>query len=260
MNSSTDSKKEDIELHKHLSEEYVEKRYNQGYSKCYQDKWNEELIRLLPESGNVNVCNINTLDLGCGTGILLRSLNSLYNRNYGLDISRDMLKYAQNIDNSNLVQGDCERLPFFDNTLDIIISRSAIHHTPYPEKVFEDIYRTLVKGGTLVISEPCIDSIIIRFIRYLLYKDRKKFSDDHRAFRSQDLIKLMEKSGFTIIKTKNFGYMAYPLCGFPDFVSIFNYVPFNIHFTKLLTFIDKLLSFVPVIKGQSWHIIIMAKK
>lgn len=255
MNADLDSKRKDIELHKHLSTEYIEKRYIQEYSKCYQDNWNEELMHLLPNHKNINV-----LDLGCGTGILLRRLDKSFN-NYGLDISLDMLKYARSTDTGdNLIQGDCEQLPFFDNIWNVVISRSAIHHVPFPEKAFDEIYRSLAKDGVLIISEPCIDSIMIRLIRYVLYKDEKKFSDAHKAFRSQDLIKSMEKSGFTITKTKNFGYIAYPLCGFPDFVSILNYIPFSVYITKLLIFIDKLLSFIPIIKGQSWHIIIVAKK
>lgn len=249
------SKKKDMELHKHLSKDYIEKRYIQEYSKYYQNYWNEELISLLSIPNDVNI-----LDLGCGTGILLQNLDKL-DYSFGLDISRDMLMHARN-DNieRNLIQGDCEQLPFFDNTWKAVISRGTIHHVPYPEKVFGEVYRSIDKDGILIISEPCMDSIFIKLIRTILYKNEKKFSDEHKSFMSKDLEKLIKESGFTITKIKNFGYIAYPLCGFPDFVPLLNHIPFNIYITKLLIFIDKLLQFMPIIRRQSWHIIIVAKK
>ena len=249
-------KKEDIGLHEHLSKEYVDKRYIQEYSKYYQKHWNGKLISLLPQDLDFNV-----LDFGCGTGILLQDIDKLYKSSCGLDISRHMLEYARNTcKNSDLIIGDGEQLPFFDETWNAVVCRGAVHHIPNPQKALNEMYRILTPGGALVISEPSIDSILMRLIRILLYKNSKKFSKGHKAFKSKHLTKILQKSGFTVIEVKFFGYIAYPLCGFPDFIPLLNYIPFNRYITKLLILLDKLLSYIPLVRKQSWQVIILAKK
>ena len=246
----------DIDLHKHLSNEYKYKRYSEEYSKCYHHHWNMILISLLPKDYKSRI-----LDFGCGIGVLLQSLDKLYESSFGVDISQDMLKCAQiECKNSNLLEGDGEQLPFLSETWDAIVCRGALHHIPSTEKAIEEIYRILMPEGRFVISEPCIDSTLIRLIRTKSYKNSNKFSETHKAFTSEYLIKTLQKSGFKVTKVKYFGYLAYPLCGFPDFIPLLNYIPFSTQLCKLLILFDKLLSYAPIIKNGSWQIIIVAEK
>ena len=179
-----------------------------------------------------------------------------------MDISYEMLRNAKNwIRESDLIVGDIETLPFSEGSLDVIVCRGSLHHVPLPQKALDEIYKSLKKGGSLILSEPCIDSIIIRFIRKILYKKSDKFGENHKAFRSIDLEEMLINSGFMIEKTKPFGYFAYPLCGFPDFIPLLNYVPFSKHITKFLISFDKFLSHIPIMENSwHWHIIILAKK
>jgi ubiquinone/menaquinone biosynthesis C-methylase UbiE len=250
------SKEKEIELHKFLSREYVDKRYATGYSMLYHDYWNEEIISFLPSKKDTKI-----LDCGCGTGILLKDLDKLYKSSCGLDISYEMLSDAQNgVCESDLIVGDIETLPFSEGSLDVIVCRGSLHHVPLPQKALNEIHKSLKKGGSLVISEPCIDSIIIRFIRKILYKKSNKFGENHKAFASIDLEEMLNTSGFTIEKTKPLGYFAYPLCGFPDFIPLLNYVPFSKYITKFLISFDKFLSRIPIIKKYGWQAIILARK
>lgn len=246
----------DIDLHKHLSNEYKYKRYTKQYSKCYHHHWNRILISLLPKDYQSKI-----LDFGCGIGILLQSLDKLYESSFGIDISKDMLKYAHiECKNSYLIEGDGEHLPFLSETWDAIVCRGALHHIPSTEKAIEEIYRVLIPGGRFVVSEPCIDSTLMQLIRTKSYKNSNKFSETHKAFTSEYLIKILQKSGFKITKVKYFGYLAYPLCGFPDFIPLLNDIPFSIQLCKLLISFDKLLSHIPIIRKQNWQIIIVAEK
>jgi ubiquinone/menaquinone biosynthesis C-methylase UbiE len=250
------SKEKEIELHKSLSREYVDKRYATNYSMLYQDYWNGELISFLPNSKDDII-----LDCGCGTGILLKDLDKLYKSSCGLDISYSMLRKAQNwARGTDLIVGDIETLPFSEESLDAVVCRGSLHHVPSPQKALYVIHKSLKKGGSLVLSEPCIDSVFIRFIRKILYKKTAKFGESHNAFTSIHLEEMLNKSGFAIEKTKPLGYLAYPLCGFPDFIPLLNYVPFCKYITNFLIAFDKILSHIPKIKTQSWHMIILAKK
>jgi ubiquinone/menaquinone biosynthesis C-methylase UbiE len=147
----TTSKEKEIELHKSLSREYVDKRYATEYSMLYQDYWNRELISFLPNSKDDII-----LDCGCGTGILLKDLDKLYKSSCGLDISYSMLKKAQNwARGSDLIVGDIETLPFSEESLDAVVCRGSLHHVPFPQKALYEIHKSLKKGGSLVLSEPC---------------------------------------------------------------------------------------------------------
>jgi len=250
------SKEKEIELHKFLSREYIDKRYATGYSMLYNDYWNEEIISFLPNNNSTKI-----LDCGCGTGILLKDLDKLYESNYGLDISYEMLRNARNwVSESDLIVGDIETLPFSEGSFDAVVCRGSLHHVPLPQKALDEIYKSLKKNGSLVLSEPCIDSIIIRFIRKILYKKSPRFGESHKAFRSIDLEEMLINSGFMIEKTKRFGYLAYPLSGFPDFIPVLKFVPFNKLLTKILVLLDIFLSRLPIIKKHNWHFIILAKK
>lgn len=249
------TKEREIELHKFLSKEYIDKRFATEYSRRYHDHLNKEIISFLPSNNDAKI-----LDCGCGTGVLLKKLDELYNFTCGLDISYDMLKSIYIIKKQNLVIGDAENLPFSKGSFDIVVCRGSLHHVPSPQKALAEIYKSLKKGGSLVLSEPCIDSITIRFIRGILYKNPDKFGESHKAFISTDLEKILKDCGFSVVKIKPFGYFAYPLCGFPDFIPLLNYVPFSKHITKFLISFDDFLSHTPIIKKSGWQVVILARK
>lgn len=250
-------KKQEIQLHKSLVKSYVNERYATEYSKHYHEHWNKVLLSLLSNDDS----NIKILDCGCGTGFLLKDLDKLYKSSYGLDISYDMLKKAQeDVHESNIIMGDAETLPFSEKSFDAVVCRGSLHHLPFPQKALYEIHKSLKKGGSLVLSEPCIDSIIIRLLRKILYKKSDRFRKGHSVFKLRDLENFLKISGFDIEKVKYFGFLAYPLCGFPDFIPLLNYVPFSNYITKFLISFDEFLSHVPIIKKHSWQVIILARE
>jgi ubiquinone/menaquinone biosynthesis C-methylase UbiE len=65
------------------------------------------------------------LDCGCGTGPMLTLLHRKYpdNKYTGIDLTPRMIEVAKrkNMKNVELVVGDCENLPFADNSFDVVI-------------------------------------------------------------------------------------------------------------------------------------------
>jgi ubiquinone/menaquinone biosynthesis C-methylase UbiE len=53
------------------------------------------------------------------------------------------------------VFGNAARLPFNDNSIDLVISTGASHHWKTPRLVFDECYRVLKTGGEAWIYDGC---------------------------------------------------------------------------------------------------------
>jgi ubiquinone/menaquinone biosynthesis C-methylase UbiE len=101
------------------------------------------------------------LDLGSGTGYLsieiAKRAPSL--QVYGIDLSRQMVKiarrHAKGVGNARFVFGNAAKLPFKDNSIDLVISTGASHHWKTPRMVFDECYRVLKNGKEAWIYDGC---------------------------------------------------------------------------------------------------------
>ena len=77
------------------------------------------------------------LDVGCGTGYLFELLLAQREAEYhGLDLSPEMLKMAEAKFNGRvaLVEGSADRLPYADDSFDVVTCIQSFHHYPDPDK------------------------------------------------------------------------------------------------------------------------------
>ena len=118
------------------------------------------------------------LDLGSGTGYLsveiARGATSL--QVYGIDLSKQMVKiarrHAKGVDNARFVFGNAAKLPFKDNSIDLVVSTGASHHWKAPHMVFEECYRVLKAGTEAWIYDGCPEVFKTR-------ADRRKMSKQY---------------------------------------------------------------------------------
>lgn len=253
---SEDVKRREIKLHERLKDEYG-KRYGSQFARIYQTHWNGEIIDFMESVESAAV-----LDCGCGNGVLLEDMKKRFPASFGMDISHEMLKSSRLfLEGKHILStGDTEALPFRDETFDFVVCRGSLHHVPVPEKGLKEIWRVLKKGGSLIISEPCADSLLLRLPRKLFIKKSDRFEDSHRSFTSRELFHMLRGAGFSIQKKKKFGFLAFPLCGMSDILPIMKFLPFNKVITRLLIFVDKALASIPLVNNESWHIIIKSLK
>lgn len=95
------------------------------------------------------------LDLGCGEGTRLNYLALPGQKAFGIDISRTAILVAKNRSKSiNFSVGDLEKLPFKNESFDLIYSAYVFEHLENPEKVILEAKRVLKNGGDLVIICP----------------------------------------------------------------------------------------------------------
>ena len=67
----------------------------------------------------------------------------------------------KNLEGVNWVVGDCENLPFEENSFDAIICSNSFHHYPNPEKFFESAKRVLRPGGRLILQDYTAPKFIL---------------------------------------------------------------------------------------------------
>ncbi|MBS3749261.1 MAG: methyltransferase domain-containing protein [Candidatus Thermoplasmatota archaeon] len=118
----------------------------------------EERIPLYLRCGIKDADHI--LDVGCGSGIITRELALLTRGKVtAVDNSYDMIKVAKkflkNVKNIHLQVGDGEKLPFEDNTFDIVTCNLVLMWSHQPQQIVKEMTRVTKTGGLVLASlEP----------------------------------------------------------------------------------------------------------
>jgi hypothetical protein len=99
------------------------------------------------------------LDVGCGSGHLVRALAGLGARPVGLETSADQLAPALAADGGSgtrYLVGRAEQLPLPDSSLDVVVFMRSLHHVPVVEQfaALSEGHRVLRPGGQLYVAEP----------------------------------------------------------------------------------------------------------
>jgi methionine biosynthesis protein MetW len=106
------------------------------------------------------------LDLGCGNG----RIGALFvgdNEVFGMDFSETAVAEAKTRGIRAQAGDICSRLPFDDDTFDIIMLIEIMEHVYDPVFVLREAYRVLKKGGTLLCTFPNAGNFINRLHFFL---------------------------------------------------------------------------------------------
>jgi arsenite methyltransferase len=104
-------------------------------------------------------------DLGCGAGtdsLVAAQMVAPDGHVTGVDMTPEMLARARaaareaGLENADFVEGEIERLPFEDGSLDVVISNGVIDLVPDKDAVFAEIFRVLRSGGRMQIADVTI--------------------------------------------------------------------------------------------------------
>jgi len=103
-----------------------------------------------------NVKNKKILEIGCGDGGVIQFLKK-DNWVIGVDISKNGVEFLKQEHNMKSFQADIsyEKLPFKDESFDVVIILETIEHLKCPHHAIEEIQRVLKKEkGLVIISIP----------------------------------------------------------------------------------------------------------
>ncbi|WP_246637543.1 methyltransferase domain-containing protein [Crassaminicella profunda] len=159
----------------------------------------ETLNAMVNFAGNLNDKNV--LDLGTGTGKVLKTLkqHSPNGNYYGVDVSKEMMDKIDESYGFNLYVSKIENLDNFkEDFFDAVTARMVLHHAEDLDKALAEIYRILKPDGKFIICEgnpP--DRYCVSF-----YEEMFKFKEDRNTFLLDDITNLMINHNFYNITSK----------------------------------------------------------
>lgn len=140
------------------------------------------------------------LDLGCGTGVILKEISSINSdvELFGLDLSENMIaKATQRLGTTaNLSVGDAENLPYADNTFDLVCCVESFHHYPNPKKALSEINRVLKNGGLFLLCDTWTRSPIRQILNFFI---RFSSDGDVHIYSENEISKLLKVTGFEMV-------------------------------------------------------------
>jgi SAM-dependent methyltransferase len=125
----------------------------------------------------------NLLEIGCGRGEMLRNFKKLGLDVQGIDLSPEAPSFHEDIE-IKVANVEEEKLPYEDNSFDIIYSKSVLEHFYYPERYMKEAFRVLKPNGILLTLVPDWESC------YKIYFDDYTHRTPFSKIGLEDILKI----------------------------------------------------------------------
>lgn len=149
------------------------------------------------------------VDLGSGAGFdafVIAPIVTESGKVIGVDLSDDMLALARKNANEGkykhveFVKGDIEALPLADNLADHVISNCVINLSLHKDKVYQEAFRVLKKGGRLSVSDIVLEKELPAFVKNSLAGHIACVSG---AEKLEDYMQYIQDAGFSDIRIQS---------------------------------------------------------
>ncbi len=103
--------------------------------------------------------NAHVLEVGCGTGVLTRTLALWPNVSavIGVDTAPSLLSKARelaaDLPNPTFREADARSLPFEDEAFDVVVCHTTLTHVPSPERALAEAFRVLRPQGWVAVFD-----------------------------------------------------------------------------------------------------------
>jgi SAM-dependent methyltransferase len=141
------------------------------------------------------------VDVGCGNGAMLPLLFPLARRVLGLDrLPKGLLRLSVKQPRAWRLQGEAEHLPLDSGVADAVVALDVLEHVD-DRAALADIRRVLRPGGVALMTVPALP---------WLWSYRDEDAGHLRRYGRNDLVQLLETSGFEIRRINYYQCLLFP--------------------------------------------------
>lgn len=150
-----------------------------------------------------NKKDLKILDIGCGTGIMIKNFEK-YGNVFGLDMHFPALEFCLKRGITNIVCAGAINLPFKANSFDVVGIFDVLYHKGVKDdvKAMKEIFKVLKPGGTLILT----DSADMK-----LWSRHDVAAHARERYTIPKLSDRLRSAGFKINKVTYFNTILYPV-------------------------------------------------
>lgn len=145
--------------------------------------------------------DLQILDVGCGTGLNMKYL-ARYGQVTGADLSSTALNFCRVRGHTRLIKSPIERLPFSDNTFDLVTALDIIEHLDDDLAGLKEIQRVLKPGGRVFILVPAYK---------FLWSLQDEISSHRRRYITRQLRAVIMGSGLRVERMTYANTLLFPV-------------------------------------------------
>ncbi len=152
------------------------------------------LLDLLPDQSFERM-----VDLGTGTGRMLKLFAPHVRSGIGVDDSVEMLRVARHtlsddaFTHVSVQQADLHDAPLKDGSADLVTLHQVLHFLEDPSRAVQEAARLLKPGGHLLITD---------FAAHELENYREDYAHRRLGFNQEDMAQFLGETGFTLMATR----------------------------------------------------------
>jgi SAM-dependent methyltransferase len=144
------------------------------------------------------------LDVACGAGFLLRAYRDAGADGFGVDLSDAMLREAANtlgpsLPPGRLIPADAARLPFANESFDVVTCKLAMHYFPDPPRAVGEMARVCRRPGRVALIDrvACDDPGRCAAQNRL---EKVRTPNKVRVYTAGELAGLLARAGLAVVR------------------------------------------------------------
>lgn len=142
------------------------------------------------------------LDVGCGSGVMMKEFPPGWTLVAGCDVAPEPLALSQERGLRQLVRGRGTELPFASASFDLVLAIDVLEHLDDDQGALREIHRICRPGGYLLVHVPTFE---------ILWTDKDDVNHHRRRYRPRALLRLIAGNGFTVERSFQLNATLFPV-------------------------------------------------
>lgn len=147
----------------------------------------------------VNNENIKILDVGCGTGQLMKELKDV-GEIYGIDFSVHAIDFCRKRGLVEVKQGSATSIPYGDNSFDVILALDLLEHVEDDHEAIKEMKRVVKDKGIFIIFVPAFN---------FLWGRSDEIGKHFRRYSKERLLKVIKQNDLEVLRFSYFNFILF---------------------------------------------------